>query len=105
MSNNEMTITLSNRFEVKIEIAANGNFTIAWGDDTCEEFAGDGRFSKYFHEYPDYKERTIRITGDCVTGLRTDNYCNISSIDTSKNGALTVLNCSHNWLKSLDDLH
>ena len=99
-SNNEMTLTLTNQ-EVELEIVATGNFTIEWGDDTSEQFTGNGTYSNYARQYPNSNKRTIQLTGDDITWLRCHGN-NLTSLDVSKNSALIWLDCHDNQLTSLD---
>ena len=96
----EMTMTTGSN-EVKIGLT--GEIVIIdWGDGTeKEEYRNINDYIKYTHTYSDENAHTITITGENIVHLLcVENR--LSSLDVSKNTALTDLNCRSNQLTSLD---
>ena len=108
--------------KMSFSMAGSDEVTIDWGDGTREthEIGNDSRFS---HEYLGTSVRTVTINGKNITSLSCDrndissldvsgcatleylvlNQVLITSLDLSKNTALTSLYCSYSYqLTSLD---
>jgi len=102
-----MTMTTSSD-KVQIYLSGSGTFTIDWGDGSESEthtlleqkYCFDDKYA-FRHNYSDTSAHTIKITGDSITHLRC-SFNQLTSLDISKNAALTWLDCSNNRLKSLD---
>ena len=102
-----MTMTTSSD-NVKIRLAGSGTFTIDWGDGsqivkgTLKEYKKRWWHKReYSYSYANNSSRTITITGENVTHL-SSNGNSLTSLDVSKNTALTYLECRFNKLTSLD---
>jgi hypothetical protein len=95
-----ITMTTS-KSDVQIEIAGDGKFTINWGDGGIENgtliFHQDIKFSRIYNVGK--ISHTISISGDNITGLRCDGN-RLTSLDVSKNTALTELACQDNQFSS-----
>ena len=85
-----------------------GTAVINWGDGTPNDtitLEGDGYYGNLcVHDYTDSVSYDITVTGEHVTFLDCNNRGrkNFTSLDVSKNTALTELNCGSNQLTVLD---
>jgi len=107
-----MTMTTAKEGEVTLQIGGTGKMVIDWGDGTPFEvysaFGSDWSDSHiYTHSYSTVISRTITIYGENITlfncGFIYAGYRNnqITSLDVSKNTALTELYCENNQLEIL----
>jgi len=112
-----MTMTLQSSGKVFFEMAGIGTATIDWGDGKAiethtlsafdkEDWNNDWREKKpkyrFSHAYPKrHAVRTIIITGENISHLECGSL-GLTSLDVSKNNALTDLWCYDNQLTSLD---
>ncbi|MCL2063441.1 MAG: hypothetical protein FWG98_03585 [Candidatus Cloacimonetes bacterium] len=97
-----MTMTTSVQM-IRFELQGSGTVTIDWSDGSESvnwEFI-DNNWTMFTHEFTDATPRTITITGDNITGLNCIRS-GLTSLDVSRNTALTVLFCSYNLLTALD---
>ena len=102
-----ITMTTSSD-NVKIRLAGTGAFTIDWGDGSEIKTGKLKEYKKrWWHKrehsfsYANNSSRTITITGDNITHL-SSNGNHLTSLDVSKNTALTYLECRFSKLTSLD---
>jgi len=96
-----MTMVTAKSGNVRIDMSGTGSVTIDWGDGATSEKDMISVNDWFSHNYADASVRTIRITGENITYLSCyDNQ--ITSLDVSKNTALTNLNCFYNRLTKLD---
>ena len=76
---------------------------VDWGDGS-EEISfliHHDEWSKFSHEYPNKKRRTITVYGDSITAFDCSEN-KLTGLDVSKNAKLTILFCHRNQLTSLD---
>jgi len=103
----QMTMTTAKSSDVKLNMQGSGTFTIDWGDGSRTEtytFQGDQQnnyWDSYVHSYTRASPRTITIIGEDITHIDC-SYNQLTSLDVSKNAALTFLYCSVNELTSLN---
>ena len=100
--------------ECVFRLFGSGIAMVDWGDGsenvslTISEYdidnaarGGNPGGVRFTHTYPNESIRTITIYGDNITGLQClSRY--FTSLDVSKNTALTILDCGGNQLTSLD---
>ena len=98
----QMTLSFQHTGRVTIGLCGSGNATIDWGDGTRVE-THTLKFSMvpYYHTYSGATPRTITITGSDIRGLVCTDM-QLTSLDVSKNPALSILDCSRNKLTSID---
>ena len=89
--------------EVTIALDGTGLITIDWGDGPAKvtETLSFDTYVEFSHNYSTPNIRTIRIYGDNIVGLNCSNN-QLTSLDVSRNVALTGLYCFDNQLTSLD---
>jgi len=120
----KITMSRQSHGEVRFLMEGTGKATVDWGDGTTEEcsleeteevivytcshitgndttWIGAKKGGDRSRFYIGDSLRTITITGENITLLECRNN-KITSIDISKNAALTELDCSRNQLTSLD---
>jgi len=99
--------------EVTFHLAGTGKMTIDWGNGSPNEthmLSYNGTYPSYTYSYSGTSTRTITIIGEDIwylncgfnpyTGIFYNNQ--ITSLDVSKNTALTYLGCDSNQLTKLD---
>ena len=90
----------------RIEASSNKQFTVNWGDGSViESKTGTGNNQTLTHNYDNDSDYTVVIIGVTIDCLFTKLYiadCQLSSLDLSKNSALTFLDCAYNQLNNLD---
>ena len=105
-----ITMTTAKSGEATIRMAGSGTFTVDWDDGsaiethTLQTYASGWNFSPeylYVHNYSGADSKTITIIGEEIT-LFECNFNQFTSLDVSKNTALTYLDCSNNLLDNLD---
>jgi len=74
--------------------------TVNWGDGTTPTTVTINEMESFFHTYAVANSYSVTITGD-VTYLEA-SYCFITSLDISKNMALTMLSCIENSISVLN---
>ena len=103
----QMSMTLKPDGEVTIFLAGSGKATIDWGDGSASETQTLSTYGKllqlhaYSHIYLDEIVQTLTIIGENITHLDFGGW-ELTSLDVSKNSALTHLWCFDNQLTSLD---
>jgi hypothetical protein len=96
----QMTLTTSETF-IEFLIAGTGETTIDYGDTIVTYVINDSAWTYCGRSYYDRKSRTITITGKNVTNLNCSHNL-LTSLDVSRNIALTHLGCVLNQLTSLN---
>jgi len=101
-----MFLTLQGSGTTIIELAGSGTIVIDWGDGTVTSYELPFWGSYYYdvsfsHTYNDINSRTIIIIGENIARLSCLRN-RLTSLDVSKNTALTDLFCGYNQLTSLD---
>lgn len=99
-----MTLTTAMSGEVSIGLIGTGKATIDWGDGTTPQTVTLSKvlFTEYdktlfTHTFSGAFPRTIAIDGQNITGLNCNNL-QLTSLDVSRNNALTALYCGNNPL-------
>ena len=97
-----MTMTTS-KASVWIDLQGSGTVTIYWGDGTSAitDTLSTTYWTDYIHSYSGSSTRTITIIGENITGLDC-GHNQLTTLDVSKNTALTELYCWYNQLTALD---
>jgi len=101
-NSNRITMVTEAVDRIEIVVAGSGVVTIDWGDGSekiTRTLHRDG--IEIAHTYPTATMRTIIIIGDNITELDVSEN-QLTSLEVSRNIALTYLNCSFNQLTSLD---
>ena len=114
----QMTMTLQSKGKVIIDMAGTGTATIDWGggkaretytlsaydnEDWNDDWKKKQPKYRFIHVYPkkSASERTITIIGENISHFDCGSL-GLTSLDVSKNFALTDLWCSNNQLTNLD---
>ena len=98
-----MAMTMHDSQNVTIHLSGSGTAEIDWGDGSASETytLSPSMIESISHNYSETSIRMITIEGDDITYLDCSNN-QLTSLDVSKNVALTTLNCSNNPLLSLN---
>ena len=97
----QMTMTTEAE-KVTLQMDGNGMMIIDWGDGTPEDAYMISGLTTYTHGYSSASAHTITIIGENITELWCRDNNQLTSLDVSKNTALTSLICSANQLTELD---
>ncbi|MDR1056131.1 MAG: fimbrillin family protein [Prevotellaceae bacterium] len=104
----KMTMT-TEAAELSFTIGGTGQMIIDWGDGSPDEsYTLTGNRVLYTHGYSDAPPHAVTITGENITEFNCGRNWNtgvnnqLTSLDVSKNTALTELHCDNNQLSSLD---
>ena len=90
---------------IKFQMLGSGTVTVNWGDGASEPYTLSTTVATDCgHSYTASSSRTVTISGNNITGLNCNGYQSnqLTSLDVSKNLALTILWCEDNLLTSLD---
>ena len=99
---NPMTMTTSKSGEAAIHLIGDGTATISWGNGAnITKAINDDSLTLFTHTYTNTNLHNITISGSNITDLRCP-VNQLTSLDVSKNTALTGLWCFDNQLTNLD---